>query len=204
MDGDCQCAEGYEGESCATYIPVQKRLDNGSRPLELFQKGVFLDSLYGKTYAGGLIFFVNTEPGKYPNFNGEGLVTTPSDYGNFDQWGCRGVETGATGRIVGDGRSNTMKVLNSNCTDVARSFKIVDELVLNGYDDWFMPSIDEVQLIYDNLHAKGHSYFLGNIRRYQSSTELDASHFALKPFYKDTVYTMVKFSGDDIRPAREF
>ncbi|MEM7375356.1 MAG: hypothetical protein AAF587_42565 [Bacteroidota bacterium] len=203
-EGDCACAEGYEGESCATYIPVQKRLDNGSRPLELVQKGVPLDSLYGKTYEGGLIFFVNSEPAQYPKFSGEGLVTTSTDYGNFHQWGCRGVETGASGREVGEGKANTDKVIAANCTDEARSFKLVDELILNGFDDWFMPSIDEVQLIYDNLHAKGHSNFLGNIRRYQSSTEIDSFHFALKPFYKDTVYTMVKFSGDDIRPVREF
>ncbi|RMG21229.1 MAG: hypothetical protein D6730_18690 [Bacteroidetes bacterium] len=168
------------------------------------QAGLSLDSLYGKNYAGGIIFFVNTEPAKYPKFSGEGLVTTPDDYGNFTPWGCVGEVTGATGREVGEGPANTQKILDKMCSSPSASTKLVDELVLNGFDDWFMPSIDEVDLMYYNLHKKGHSNFMGLVQRYQSSTEADANHFMIRFFYRDTIAPVHKISGDDIRPTRIF
>lgn len=204
VDGTCECAAGFEGESCATVITVTERLERGESPLEIAQSGVSLDSLYGKTYKGGIVFFVNTDPSKYPNFTGDGMVTTDADYGNFDQWGCGGVETGATGAAVGDGPANTQKIIDKMCSDPSKSATICDELVLEGFDDWFLPSIAEMDLMYENLHAKGHSNFLRNIRRFQSSTEADADHFRLRMFYIDSTVNMVKFSGDDIRPARIF
>lgn len=203
-DGDCECTDAFTGESCATYIPVQARLDNGQTPLKLFQSGVKLDSLYGKNYAGGIIFFVNTEPDKYPMFTGEGLVCTDTDYGHFDEWGCFEV-TGATDSVVGTGAINTRKMIEKNCSRPPKSALICDNLVLNGFDDWFLPSIHEVDLIYHNLHLKGHNDFTqGEVQRYQSSTEADANRFMLRLFWKDQIAPISKISGDDIRPARAF
>ena len=206
VEGDCNCPEGFSGTDCGTIdlTKVQFLLDQGTSPKALFDLGVPLDELYGKTYAGGLIFFVNTEPANYPFFTGEGLVTTPTDYGNFDEWGCY-IETGATGREVGQGKSNTETILAAACgSRPPKSAKICDELVLEGFDDWWLPSIEEVNLMYENLHLKGHSNFLGNIQRYQSSTEHDASNFVLRLFWKDTIVNISKISGDDIRPTRAF
>ena len=206
VEGDCQCPEGYTGNNCGTVdlAKVQFLLDGGKSPKTLFDSGVPLDSLYGKTYAGGLIFFVNTEPANYPEFDGEGLVCTDRDFGNFDEWGCF-VVTGATGRAVGTGKSNTETIINADCGGrPSKSAKICDELVLNGFEDWWLPSIDEVDLIYRNLHLKGHNNFLGNIQRYQSSTEHDATNFVLRLFWKDTIVNINKISGDDIRPTRAF
>lgn len=205
MDGNCECAEGYTGTNCENVdlAKVQFLLDAGKSPKTLFDAGVPLDSLYGKTYAGGLIFFVNTEPANYPDFEGEGLVCTDRDYGNFDEWGCF-VETGARGRTVGTGKENTRIMIDRMCARAPKSAIICDDLVLNGFDDWWLPSIDEVDLIYRNLHLKGHNDFLGNIQRYQSSTEHDATNFVLRLFWRDTIVNINKISGDDIRPTRAF
>ena len=205
IDGTCDCPEGTEGEFCETKLSVQARLAKGvETPLDLVTAGIPLDSLYGKEYQGGIIFFVNTEPDKYPNFTGNGMVTTPVDYGNYTPWGCYGQATGATGYEVGDGPANTKKILEAMCTSAPTSTKLVDELVIGEYEDWFMPSIKEMDLMYYNLHKKGHTNFLGNVQRYQSSTEYDANNFMIRFFYKDTSAYVNKISGDDIRPTRIF
>lgn len=203
----CDCPEGYLGTTCENFdkTKVQVLLDKGVKPTDLFKGGIILDSLYGKKYQGGLIFFVNTNPTMYPNFTGDGMVATEANYGNFDPWGCLGTATGATGKEIGDGPTNTQKILDAACTDLAKSTKICDELIIDTYDDWFLPSEEEVNLMYYNLFEKGHGNgWLDNIRRYQTSTEADDRHFRLRMFYKDSVVNMVKFSGDDIRPARIF
>jgi hypothetical protein len=48
-----------------------------------------------------------------------------------------------------------------------------DGLVFDGYDDWFLPSRDELELMCDNLRGKG----LGNFSDdYWSSSENGASY----------------------------
>tara|TARA_Y100000385_G_C13105070_1_gene647008 strand:- start:3208 stop:3849 length:642 start_codon:yes stop_codon:yes gene_type:complete len=70
-------------------IPIQERLDSGETPLSIFQSSVPLDSLYGKIYQGGYIFYIDSED----NLNGvEGMVAAFNDICFFDAcfyfWGC--------------------------------------------------------------------------------------------------------------------
>jgi hypothetical protein len=46
--------------------------------------------------------------------------------------------------------------------------QVCDELSVNGYDDWFLPSYEELNFMYGSLHRRG----LGNFRNdsYWSST----------------------------------
>ena len=59
---------------------VQQRLNEGETPLAIFtDDNSFLDSLYGKTYEGGLIAYLNTS-------TGAGFVVAPSDLSTTYKW----------------------------------------------------------------------------------------------------------------------
>jgi hypothetical protein len=55
-------------------------------------------------------------------------------------------ETVGTKREIGQGKQNTKLILAAEKSSTERSAaKICDEYSLNGYDDWFIPSIDELK-----------------------------------------------------------
>ena len=124
--------------------------------------------------AGGLIFYINPN---YANDKWKYLEAAPTDFpgSNNDYYipWCNGnyVETGATQTVTGTGMSNTQRIVNIQGSG-SYAAKLCDDLVLNGYDDWFMPSKDELDLMHKNLHL---NLFVGFASGYYwSSSELDA------------------------------
>lgn len=107
--------------------------------------------------AGGFIFYVN------PNYVSGGwryLEAAPFDQSGGAKWGCfRREVPGARGTAVGTGRQNTADIL-AVCDEPGSAAYLCANLVLNGIGGWFLPSTDELVLMYENLRAKG----LGNFR----------------------------------------
>ncbi|NDA63151.1 MAG: DUF1566 domain-containing protein [Chitinophagia bacterium] len=102
--------------------------------------------IIGSNYAGGIVFYLD-------GTGQHGLVCAPSDQGNF-QWGCYGTNIEGTSSAYGTGQANTTAIVNG-CSDRPIAASACDDLVLNGYSDWYLPSIDELQLMYSNLHVQG-------------------------------------------------
>jgi hypothetical protein len=113
--------------------------------------------------AGGIVFHI-TDGGLH------GLEAAPEDQAAAE-WGCRwAVLPGADGTAIGTGAQNTTDIL-ARCLQENIAAQIADDYVLNGYDDWFLPSKDELNLIYENMYLTGLSDFSGT--HYWSSTEID-------------------------------
>jgi len=128
-----------------------RKLDGSETPLYI-----------GQNYAGGIIFYID-------GTGIHGLVCAESDQSTGAEWGCFGTTIpGADGTAVGTGAQNTIDI-EAGCTDPGTAADICANLSLNGYDDWFLPSKDELNLIYSNLYLAG----LGGLSysRYWSSTE---------------------------------
>ncbi|MBK9726830.1 MAG: VCBS repeat-containing protein [Saprospiraceae bacterium] len=103
----------------------------------------------GDFYAGGLVFYKQ---------DSLGLVVAPYNnveplYGDqgFAPWGCFGVNiAGADSSGIGYGRENNRDIL-LDCNNPGIAAFMCDTLKLNGFDDWFLPSVDELWLLFD-LH----------------------------------------------------
>lgn len=103
--------------------------------------------------AGGYIFYDN---GSYvaatstvPSWRY--LEAAPSDQ-SLAPWGCESYEIDdADGEIVGTGEQNTIDI-EAGCTTSGIAADICTKLSSGGYDDWFLPSIDELYLMRENLH----------------------------------------------------
>mgnify|MGYP006285463229 CR=1 FL=1 len=92
----------------------------------------------GDMHEGGMIFYV--EPG------GEnGLIVSLADIAADVNWGTMDQVTGAGSNY--DGSMNTSEITSATgAGDYAAYY--CDTLVLNGYDDWYLPAPDEMYLLY--------------------------------------------------------
>lgn len=98
----------------------------------------------GKTYQGGIIFYVD-------NSGEHGLVAAATDQSTGIQWyNGTYLYTGATATAVGNGAANTTKIIQAQGAG-AYAAKLADDLVLGSYSDWFLPSKNELNLIYQNI-----------------------------------------------------
>src|SRR6185312_9696002 len=100
--------------------------------------------------ANGFIFYVN------PNYATDGwryLEAAPFDQSAGAKWGCfrRAIE-GARGTAVGTGMQNTRDMLAA-CTERGGAADLCATLTVNGVGGWFLPSRDELALMYRHLKA---------------------------------------------------
>ena len=129
----------------------------------------------GDFYGGGFVFYNNA---------GSGLIAAPSDQGTGSTWGCNGtLITGADGFAIGTGEQNTLDIV-AGCATAGNAAQLCFDLVLDGYYDWFLPSKDELNLLYTNLHLNSIGGF--SSYGYWSSSEVSAGGAWLQDFSNGT------------------
>jgi hypothetical protein len=178
-------------------ITVQQKLDVGLTPKQIYDSdNSLLDSLYGKTYQGGLIAYLNTS-------TGTGLIAAPADYYLTSDWGCYGTEIGGTSAAIGSGQANSTLIING-CEEFNFAAKICNIYIWDGYYDWFLPSIDELNELYINLYLNGFGGFSSDF--YWSSTEwVDSDTHGTGLSYNTGTSSSYHKSNDfNIRPVRAF
>jgi hypothetical protein len=145
---------------------------------------------------GGWVFF------NKGNMDGgwQYLEVAPTDQSTGSQWGCNGTSIPGTSLLVGAGENNTNLIM-ANCPS-APAAGLCANLSLGGQTDWFLPSRDEMNLIYRNLHVNG----IGGIGTsyYWSSSEYgsyDAWGFL---FFNGRTYNNNKSYTYYVRAVRAF
>lgn len=170
----------------------------------------------GRGQAGGWIFYEN------PDWESDGwrwLEAAPYGWydGNEDpmtRWGPEGGawETGATASVIGSGHTNTDMIVAMLQDywegDYAANLCVQSDY--GGFSDWFLPSRDELNLMYQVLHQNGIGGFSGGGSElwesyYWTSTESDVWSAWRQIFANGTQFDQYKADPEPrVRPVRQF
>lgn len=87
--------------------------------------------------AGGFVFYI-TDDGAH------GLEAAPVDQSRGTEWGCYDLRINeGNDKAIGTGAQNTNEIL-AGCAKHRIAARIANTYTLNGYDDWFLPSKNEL------------------------------------------------------------
>lgn len=204
---------------------ISKVVYSGYKESEIEDIGYSGDEIelpdYSETYqigdtgpAGGLIFF---DKGYFSD-GWRYLEAAPRDIGKytFGYYRKKGLNLDViTSERIGTGRYNTERLVKYMDKD-GRAFcyrsgsetdeyaaRICSDYSYGGYDDWFLPSLDELDLMYDNLYLFGLGSFTDE--RYWSSSEIDGDYTWVQSFFDGSQRDYFDRALDYyIRPMRAF
>lgn len=147
----------------------------------------------GEKYQGGIVFYLTDTSGTH------GMIVSESDNGT----GTRQMSY-YTKEGIGTGKVNTDSILSPyNTITNGNTAKICHDLILNGYDDWYLPSVNELHTIY--LYSTTHTNVTFN-GTYTSSS-ISASGFSMSVKSGDVNnYLVMSYGGDllKIKAIRNF
>ncbi len=160
--------------------------------------------------SGGYVFYEN------PNYATDGwryLEAAPSGWSGvsddpWNVWGGYGTSVEGTGTAIGTGASNTQKIVTEfgdaepyvSKTDYAA--KLCADYRLGGHADWFLPSKDELNQMYQNLYLNNLGGFSAD--RYWSSSEYDAYDAWNQYFPNGNQNVSLRDNAYRVRPVRAF
>ena len=141
----------------ASPINIQNQSMDISALFDVPTKAVTSNFVVGSDYEGGIIFYLlQPDDAGYDAKQQHGLIAAPSDQSTGIQWYNRSdyTTTGATATALGTGKANTFKIVNSQGAGIYAA-KLCSDLVLGGFSDWYLPSKDELNKLYENKNVVG-------------------------------------------------
>jgi hypothetical protein len=166
-------------------------------PMMILPSKVYADSVpyvIGDTGpAGGIIFYVN---------GSSCLEAAPSDQGRVVWSNIQDVLIGTTGTAIGTGQANTNAII-AQSGHTASTAQLCANYSLNGYNDWFLPSKGELNLMYTNLRVAGLGGFNVGMD-YWSSSEGNNENAWLQNFSAGSPQNVAKGNSGNVRAIRAF
>lgn len=142
--------------------------------------------------AGGQIF--------YDDGNGGGMEVYPVNW--TTDWGCTGLFMSGLDTIVGSGASNTDSI-TTYCLETEVAALYCANYSIGGYDDWYLPSLHELKLIYQNAYALGYINVPQGV--YHSSSQINGNQAYGVSFWDGTSTINEKIMpGYQVLPIRTF
>ena len=147
----------------------------------------------GESYGGGIVAYIDG--------TGHGLIAATADQSEGIQWyNGNYILTGATGTAIGTGSANTTAIVAAQGAGNYAA-QLCNDLTEGDYNDWFLPSKDELNELYKNKVKIGG--FADN--RYWSSSESILANYAwYRNFDNGFSSNYAKVGSYRIRAVREF
>ncbi|MBN2859580.1 MAG: PQQ-binding-like beta-propeller repeat protein, partial [Sphaerochaetaceae bacterium] len=156
--------------------------------------------------AGGIIAYINpSDDGSWTYLE----VALPTWSGAEEDpaypFGGRGVKVPNLSDAVGSGMANTALIVETLTPLVSKEFAaaICDDLVLGGFDDWFLPSQEEMTLMYENLAVHNIGSF-NEDKAYMTSSKGSSIQAQLFNMAEGTTPWGAKSTPFLVRPVRMF
>jgi len=172
----------------------------GNNNVTLYARWSYVDTgpyaLRDAGSAGGLIFYIN------PNADQDGwkyLEAWTEDESGTYQWKTTDTSTPGTSTAIGTGYANTYNAMTGAehpAAEVARN------ATHGGKNDWFLPSKDELNEMYVNLHTEGVGGFADV--DYWSSSESNSNDAWSQGFYNGYQNYGFKYPNSRVRAVRAF
>jgi uncharacterized caspase-like protein len=123
--------------------------------------------------AGGAVFYDKgtiTDGWRY-------LEAAPTDASTGIRWSSRKDVDVKTDEAVGSGRANTAAIIVAQGAG-SYAAQVCHDLKIGGFDDWFLPSAGELDIMITNLQKVGLSGFASESKGYWSSSQCNDLRYA--------------------------
>ena len=152
--------------------------------------------------AGGLICY---DKGSFSS-GWRYLEAAPSDQSTGINWSNGNLTTiGTSGTSEGTGKTNTAAIISFLGTTSSYAAAVCTAYTNNGYSDWFLPSKNELNNIYNNLYLSSVGGFTADY--YWSSSEATGSGTAWRQYFYNGTQSydyMGKLDTQKFHASREF
>jgi len=164
---------------------------------------VLIGNVIGQNAYGGVIFYVD-------GTGNHGLVCATVEA--TKPWACTNTNI-TTGTAIGSGQTNTANIVTDQTTCADFGAKYCNDLVYNGFSDWFMPSSIELQQLYVNRNSVNTSLqaiggtllsLTGTSSIYWSSSQANSTYARYRRFSDGYSASSPKINYFKVRPIRAF
>jgi hypothetical protein len=160
----------------------------------------------GEQFGGGVIFHLWKDKTGVEH----GLIVALTDLSIKQAWSnLSSTLIGSRAQSVWDGLRNSNAIVEQN-GHVISAAKLCLDLVSGGQNDWYLPSIQELNMLWNNYYtvARALSLISGakqlESSTYSSSSERSADGVWCLPFRTDTPYATYKSESFYVRAVRAF
>ena len=161
--------------------------------------------------AGGIVFY---DKGSYSNDRIGGLAdgwryleAAPAETEFRAAWGAYNNNVSGTGQTAGSGKGNTQLIVEQLriLGESESAAELCVKLKYNGFADWFLPSKDELDLMYKNLKQKNAGGFRAGISYWSSSqVNKDCAWYQSFDNGRQYNYGNYKYAAFMVRAIRSF